>query len=259
MICVLKVVEGPCKGMQCWLKSGQRLTIGRQTDCDFRISDDIHLSRNHLVVEGLTDAFRIRDLGSSNGTLVNDFAISVVELCDGDRIQAGTSVFEVEMQSDSSPGVVEPASHEHHSKFGQLPKRALSLDQLTHDQELTMRYSLDSLLELPLPGGRPADEIRSALAAARQQVPGTGTGGADRSDPNDSDSDSSESAGGAVVAAAIPASGKFCSSQQVPGWFYSVEQSHPVAADRRGSSVGTRAIGRLLGERRLAMEAQFDR
>ncbi|MEZ6134698.1 MAG: FHA domain-containing protein [Pirellulaceae bacterium] len=165
MICVLKVVEGPAKGMKCWLRTDQRLTIGRQSNCDFSIPTDAHMSRNHMIVEGLESSFRIRDVGSSNGTYVNDFAITSIELCNGDRIKVGSSVFEVDLEDLQEAPTEVAALPEREEIPGFVPNRTLTVDMLTHDQEITMRYSLDSLLELPLPGN--AERLAEAKGKAR--------------------------------------------------------------------------------------------
>ncbi len=138
MICVLKVVQGPAAGRKCWLRRDQRVTIGRLTTADFSIAADAHMSRNHLIVEGLSNSFRLRDVGSSNGTFVNDLPISVIELCTGDRIKAGTSVFEVALEvaeEDSQPAKAND------NLFAAIPIRTLSSHELQDAiEEVTLRY-----------------------------------------------------------------------------------------------------------------------
>ncbi len=95
MICLLRIVHGPLTGQQRWLRDDQIVSIGRLSTSDFAIPTDMHLSRRHLMIEGLGDNFRLRDVGSSNGTFVNNVKISVTGLCNHDLIRAGESVFEV--------------------------------------------------------------------------------------------------------------------------------------------------------------------
>jgi hypothetical protein len=64
-------------------------TLGRGTEVDIRI-DDPGVSRRHAEIVLGTDV-TIRDLGSTNGTLVNGRMISSVVLEDGARIQMGTT------------------------------------------------------------------------------------------------------------------------------------------------------------------------
>ncbi len=63
--------------------------LGRGTDVDIRI-DDPGVSRHHAEIVLGTDV-TIRDLGSTNGTLVDGRMISSVVLRDGARIQLGTT------------------------------------------------------------------------------------------------------------------------------------------------------------------------
>lgn len=63
--------------------------LGRGTDVDIRI-DDPGVSRHHAEIVLGADV-TIRDLGSTNGTLVDGRMISTVVLRDGARIQLGTT------------------------------------------------------------------------------------------------------------------------------------------------------------------------
>lgn len=87
------------------------------------------MSRNHVIVEGLESSFRIRDVGSSNGTYVNDFQISTVDLCAGDEIRVGTSVFQVEM-TDVELGAMQASQSSPPTKVDEsedtVPSRSLS-------------------------------------------------------------------------------------------------------------------------------------
>lgn len=65
------------------------LLVGRAEACDLRF-DDPYLSRVHAKIEVRSGVVRIRDLGSSGGTWVNDVPITgVVELRDGDVVTMG--------------------------------------------------------------------------------------------------------------------------------------------------------------------------
>lgn len=150
MICVLEIIAGPATGMKCWLKRDQRLTIGRLSSCDFSVAADTHMSRNHLIVEGLESGFRLRDVGSSNGTYVNDLPISVVELCNGDQIKAGTSVFEVTLAlGDTAPAesLLSTELDDH------VPTRTMGANSLrAFSGEDTLRYELESDMRALHPG-----------------------------------------------------------------------------------------------------------
>lgn len=64
--------------------------LGRGSDVDIRI-DDPGASRSHCEIV-LGNPVVIRDLGSTNGTLVNGEAVSETEIEDGAEIQIGTTV-----------------------------------------------------------------------------------------------------------------------------------------------------------------------
>lgn len=75
--------------------AGDTVVIGRLDECDITI-DDPKVSRRHAEVRPAGDAFRLVDLGSTNGTLVNGQRTVEHELGDGDRIQVGDSVVRFE-------------------------------------------------------------------------------------------------------------------------------------------------------------------
>ncbi len=69
---------------------GDRLVIGRDIDCDLQLFDE-GLSRTHFVIERAENGYRIKDLGSSNGTYVNGQRVSDAPLSGGDLIRAGAA------------------------------------------------------------------------------------------------------------------------------------------------------------------------
>ena len=100
MICVLDVIEGPASGKRIWLRENQILELGRVSTADFSIPADSHMSRRHLMLESSPNGFRVRDVGSSNGTFVNNARVSAVELKSGDMIRAGMTVLSVSIKND---------------------------------------------------------------------------------------------------------------------------------------------------------------
>lgn len=63
-------------------------TIGRAESCDISF-DDITVSRHHSEVMRTDGHYVVRDLGSLNGTYVNQQRVDVVELRQGDELQIG--------------------------------------------------------------------------------------------------------------------------------------------------------------------------
>jgi hypothetical protein len=72
---------------------GQATTIGRLPSCDIVLSDP-GASRRHATIVRKDDDFAVEDLGSTNGTLVNDEPVTERILVDGDRIMIGATVLE---------------------------------------------------------------------------------------------------------------------------------------------------------------------
>jgi len=71
------------------------VTIGRATDCDLSLSDT-YLSSRHARVANDSGDLTIEDLGSTNGTYVNqELAAGRVHLERGDIVQVGGILFEV--------------------------------------------------------------------------------------------------------------------------------------------------------------------
>jgi len=72
---------------------GQRdtIAIGRSRSCDLRLAGG-DASRRHAEISGGPKGFTLSDLGSTNGTYVNDKRVQKHLLKPGDRIEIGTSV-----------------------------------------------------------------------------------------------------------------------------------------------------------------------
>jgi hypothetical protein len=82
------------------------LLVGRAEACDLRFEDP-YLSRVHAKIEVRSGQVRIRDLGSSGGTWVNNDPVAgVVELHDGDVVALGQ--VRLRVSSDSSGTQVLP-------------------------------------------------------------------------------------------------------------------------------------------------------
>ena len=71
----------------------ERTVVGRLPECDV-VVDDPGASRHHAEIRRVGPAYVVTDLGSTNGTLVNDAAVTEQALADGDRITIGNTVLE---------------------------------------------------------------------------------------------------------------------------------------------------------------------
>ena len=99
---VLESVGGSSEGQKIFLRAGQTATIGRTDRADFAIPGDLQLSSLHFAIDWLDGSFRLRDLGSTNGTKVNDHQVAETILEDGDRITAGRTQFVVHIESEAA-------------------------------------------------------------------------------------------------------------------------------------------------------------
>lgn len=68
------------------------VTIGRSSKCDIQI-DQESVSRNHTRIEYDGKHYLVADLGSTNGTYVNDDLVDEAKLRDGDQLKIGRTIF----------------------------------------------------------------------------------------------------------------------------------------------------------------------
>lgn len=94
MAAILIILSGKHQGKRLTLPEGEAV-IGRDESCQIRLATN-EVSRQHcrLVCEG--DHVVVHDLGSRNGTLINDIAIqSQAELQAGDILRVGPASFQL--------------------------------------------------------------------------------------------------------------------------------------------------------------------
>jgi len=96
---------------------GTSIVLGRRDDCQLHIPlPDV--SRRHCQIDITPNGPIVRDLGSTNGTYVNDKRIAETQLKPGDRLTVGALTFIV--QIDGKPAQVRPeqAAAEPEPEFG---------------------------------------------------------------------------------------------------------------------------------------------
>jgi pSer/pThr/pTyr-binding forkhead associated (FHA) protein len=95
----LVVIEGPLVGTSVPL-SGTPVTIGRASDSTLVLEDDYVSSHHARVVAGRRGKWQVEDLGSTNGTYVDDDQIKgSAPLEPGTRVRVGTTVLEMRKPS----------------------------------------------------------------------------------------------------------------------------------------------------------------
>ncbi len=87
---------------------GAAVVVGRSSRCDLPL-DEESVSRQHARIEpaDTTGNYQVSDLGSTNGTYVNDAQVKSAGLRHGDQIQIGRSILKF-----LSSGHIESAYHE---------------------------------------------------------------------------------------------------------------------------------------------------
>ena len=92
----LEVVEGPDKGTHHLIEATHptRTLIGKSAMCDVRLAD-IAVSRRHLALVVSGSRLHVRDLGSTNGTIINDVAVREAYLIGGETLRVGETLIQV--------------------------------------------------------------------------------------------------------------------------------------------------------------------
>jgi diguanylate cyclase (GGDEF)-like protein len=101
----LVVIYGPELGRRCAL-SLEPFEIGRSSKCDLPI-DQESISRQHVRIVFEQGAHMVSDLGSTNGTWVNEARVQKSALRDGDQLKVGRSILKY-MSGDN----IEASYHE---------------------------------------------------------------------------------------------------------------------------------------------------
>jgi hypothetical protein len=117
---VLNVVGGPLKGRTFPFEEHDTFVFGRAPDCHLQLpAEDPTASRHHFLLEVNPPAARLRELGSLNGTYVNDVKhggrgrhetpeeaarrdLPQVDLRHGDTIRVGETRFRLEVELPAS-------------------------------------------------------------------------------------------------------------------------------------------------------------
>jgi eukaryotic-like serine/threonine-protein kinase len=95
---ILEVLQGPRKGRSFVFDRHDTFIVGRSRFVHCPMPEDSALSRDHFLIEINPPRCEIRDLGSTNGTFVNERRVERARLGAGDRIAAGQSLFRVRME-----------------------------------------------------------------------------------------------------------------------------------------------------------------
>lgn len=164
----LVVLAGAKKDAVVPLKK-ERFVIGRAKECSLRAGSDA-ISRRHCEILRGAEETTVRDLGSRNGTYVNDQKIEgEVPLHHGDRLRVGPLEFRFESEGQ--------LNNVKHPKVGSVAEAAARVAEKGREEVAAKGFEdhvSDWLLEEPQAGGAAIRETQSfsldetrALANAR--------------------------------------------------------------------------------------------
>ena len=89
------VVRTPDGAKPQTVRMSASMVVGRGPECELRI-EDTYASQQHARLFGKNGAWYVEDLGSTNGTFVNDQRLAAPAMVQpGDRIRVGTTVLEL--------------------------------------------------------------------------------------------------------------------------------------------------------------------
>ncbi|HEY2747589.1 MAG TPA: FHA domain-containing protein, partial [Polyangia bacterium] len=115
-LAVLHVIGGADRGKTYELVLPET-RVGRGADQDLVLAD-IAVSRRHFTIHAENGRFRMRDLGSGNGTLVNGQRLDTVILNDGDQLECGNTLMRFDQ---AAARAAPPPPHAMHPAPAHMP------------------------------------------------------------------------------------------------------------------------------------------
>ena len=152
--------------------SDARITIGRDPSSNIFL-DNPGISREHAILERKGTGIYVQDLGSANGTFLNDAQILRERVREGDRVRVGKFSLEVRLEEDRRG-----------TESGRSPGAAFEgtmvLETAQIDRLMTRTKEAESLAAVMSETEREGNVVRArvhpmpGLAAARESEPARG-------------------------------------------------------------------------------------
>ncbi len=139
---------------------GARVVIGRQEDCGIRIPLP-EVSRRHVAIDVTGPAVVVKDLGSANGTYVNNNRVTEDTLAAGDHLIIGPVVFTVQINGE--PEDIRPVKT-------QLRRRAAARADQPTEPEVAESDSVADFLGLEAEDDDDPISALEALASSADQT-----------------------------------------------------------------------------------------
>jgi pSer/pThr/pTyr-binding forkhead associated (FHA) protein len=146
---------------------GDLIVVGRGRGCDLALSGP-DIAEIHCILSRGPQGWKIRDGGSRTGTRVNGQVVKEAPLADGDLLQIGAFLFEVQLPDDD--GENRPLSPEEERRLRRSRRRlgrtALRLRRRLQKQQGRAEELENRTEEM----NRLADELRTRLRGCEQQT-----------------------------------------------------------------------------------------
>jgi pSer/pThr/pTyr-binding forkhead associated (FHA) protein len=142
----LIVLAGAKQGLEIPLKK-DTFFIGRAKECSLRAGSEA-ISRRHCAIVRKDDRYTVRDLGSRNGTYVNDVRITEeVTLSAGDELRVGPLVFNVAARGEKKTAPPAEAAAEAPAPAPTKPKKQPPVKDMADVIQRTVNKSDDHTSE----------------------------------------------------------------------------------------------------------------
>jgi Inner membrane component of T3SS, cytoplasmic domain len=157
----LTIISGPAAGQKAEVVG--ELVIGREhADLDI---DDPEVSRQHTLLRVVDEGVEVEDLGSMNGTFVNDERIAGrVTLAETSKLRVGTTEMELEIVQAEPEPIAQPDVTAPRQTIPQpdvtAPRQAIPQPDVTAPREA-----------VPDPEAPPSEEIPQPDVTAPRQIP----------------------------------------------------------------------------------------
>jgi len=130
-------------------------SVGRGAD-QMLVIADIAVSRRHLQIQMTPTGYRMQDMGSPNGTMVNGKRVAEVQLMDGDQIELGNSLLRFEHPPSRPQPEAPPAAPAYAPPMPQPMQQPMGYPPPGYPPQAAPGYPMQQMAPQPMmPAGYP--------------------------------------------------------------------------------------------------------